>query len=534
MAGERPPPKVIEEQQKTELEVLQSIYDDDLVILPPPHTWANAWHPTEFAIIIRPHDDLLRANVSAVLRVRFTKTYPWSRPDISVLHSLPSAVAHRDADAIKGLDSALIQRLDALLHAQLVRLPLGAEMVFELVSAAQDFVSEHHSLEEVQMRYPELQSLGQFMEVRTAEQQEQQEQALRRQQVEQEQRELEHRKFIAQRIAQEQGRTPKIRASGSSSSLISIPGPANATLPLIPPPPTQPDSLEGTLHAGTHMVPTHLRQETFLEPLSYRDVQTHAVQVGAATEATSLYTTYTTTPVLMGTCTPRLVPPPVWADGAYTAPEPVPKPYTWDLREYSFTSPYYTANPSGKKSLEEVEAQLDVLKSVHSKNLLNVLAAALTRRIHPGLSNNGDSREPPPWQLVVVSERPESMSPAGRGGVTTLATLLDLTGPLPWTKVRALAQCILKALETLHGHDVVHGAVRAELCWLAKRDRDTEAEDWAEVRLDTPTFRARLDAMDHQHPFQLPSEGDGEYNSRPLPRMKGKKEPRNSWYVLRA
>lgn len=590
MAGpsDRPEQVVIDEQQETELEVLESIFAEDLVRLPPPHAWGNAWHPTEFAIVLRPHEEALRANVSVVLRVRFTKTYPWSKPDISVPATAPPALAARHPEPIRGLDAATLARLEHLLQKQLASLPLGAEMVFELATAAQDFISEHHSLAEVQMRHPQLQSLSQFMEVRTAEELEQQEQADLQQRLQQEQQEIEHRKFIAHRIAQEQGRRRTSTVSnGASSALPGAPAsnltsksdsiPAK-TEPFVPPRPrVQADSLESTLHAGTHLVSAHVRHESFLETLTYRDVQTHAVQVGPAIEATSLCTTYHVTPVSLGSSTPippALRPPSgphnlshgamnLYADVFYSAQDAIPDMYTWDMREYILSSPFYTANPMGKKTLEEVEAQLDTLKSIHSKYLLNVIASSLTRRpcdspfsecVSTSFSRGrGDTNEPMPWQLVVISERPDvTSSMAGHGGVTTLDTLLDLTGTLPWSKVRPLALSLLHAVEVLHDNGLVHGAVRSELCWISKREKygerldseDTDDEDvdsvdytWADLRLDTPTFRSKLESMNRQHPFRLPTKSEPDSASfpshelQPVGQRGGKRRFQDKWFV---
>lgn len=129
---DHPPESEIQEIQRNELEALQSILGEDFTQVETKTAWkvsnpASKLH--EFEITLRPEEEDLKPAVHAVLHVRLPKTYPRAIPFLSLVPG-----------RAKGLSPTHLRNLGDALQSKAKTL-LGAEMVWELVSYAQELIS---------------------------------------------------------------------------------------------------------------------------------------------------------------------------------------------------------------------------------------------------------------------------------------------------------------------------------------------------------------------------------------------------------
>lgn len=125
------------ELQRTELEALASILGPDFSIIQ-----QKAWHGANAAlahtceIILRPEDDEQKDHVAVVVHIILTKTYPNTAPSIAIKTADKRTVGVSRTD-LGRLNDALAHRARSL---------IGAEMIWELVSYAQEFISVHNEV----------------------------------------------------------------------------------------------------------------------------------------------------------------------------------------------------------------------------------------------------------------------------------------------------------------------------------------------------------------------------------------------------
>ena len=121
----------------TELEALASILGPDFSIIQ-----QKAWHGANAAlahtceIILRPEDDEQKDHVAVVVHIILTKTYPNTAPSIAIKTADKRTVGVSRTD-LGRLNDALAHRARSL---------IGAEMIWELVSYAQEFISVHNEV----------------------------------------------------------------------------------------------------------------------------------------------------------------------------------------------------------------------------------------------------------------------------------------------------------------------------------------------------------------------------------------------------
>ncbi|KAF8186819.1 hypothetical protein BJ912DRAFT_1022739 [Pholiota molesta] len=117
--------------QQQEMTALQSIYGDDFIEVPPPKAWKGAARLHEFIVRVSHPEPEHAARVSFDLHVKFPKTYPTlACPTFSIDKPLTGLT---DAQA-----STLLRAINV--EAQRFK---GGEMVFEIVSFAQDWLRTH-------------------------------------------------------------------------------------------------------------------------------------------------------------------------------------------------------------------------------------------------------------------------------------------------------------------------------------------------------------------------------------------------------
>ncbi|RUS18015.1 hypothetical protein BC937DRAFT_89230 [Endogone sp. FLAS-F59071] len=120
------------ERQHDELEVLKAIFMDDFEFVKNKTAWKVNTGPTEFKLHLWPSLADEKERYAAIdLRVKFPKTYPRNSPDIKLENP-------------RGLTLAQVQQLWQELSTK-VREQAGKEVIYELATLIQEFLSTHNN-----------------------------------------------------------------------------------------------------------------------------------------------------------------------------------------------------------------------------------------------------------------------------------------------------------------------------------------------------------------------------------------------------
>ncbi|KAF9577172.1 hypothetical protein BGW38_007792, partial [Lunasporangiospora selenospora] len=119
------------ELQQNELEALRAIYMEDYQPIMVPSAWKMVPTTPEFRLHLLPQEEELKRYVSVDLRVKFTKTYPKTIPDLKIENP-------------RGLSTAQVQELTKEVPAKAKEL-LGREMMYEIATFVQEFVTQNNS-----------------------------------------------------------------------------------------------------------------------------------------------------------------------------------------------------------------------------------------------------------------------------------------------------------------------------------------------------------------------------------------------------
>ncbi|RKP34192.1 kinase-like domain-containing protein, partial [Dimargaris cristalligena] len=121
----------LQELQANELAALEAIYMQDFERVESASVWKITAPAPEFRLTLRPLETDLQAQVHAVLHVRFPKLYPRKPPIVAL-------------DSHQGLEPAQVHDLQGQI-ADAVIASTGGEMVFELATLVQEFITAHHA-----------------------------------------------------------------------------------------------------------------------------------------------------------------------------------------------------------------------------------------------------------------------------------------------------------------------------------------------------------------------------------------------------
>ncbi len=487
----------IAEIQNTEVEVLQSILGEDIVILPSESkVWKNApqLRLHQFEIILRPEDDALKSLVSAVLVVRLPKTYPYSPPIVTVPLTDPSTKSKPgEPSRIQGISKLALRELDTLLQKRIAKLEAGQEAVWELVSFAQEYISSHHAIGKAELGVATAAaaqgtgaavslSLQEQMRIRAEEEQRmkalEREEEARKREEEEEKRKGE----LARRIQEEEARKlDAFKATQPAKAVATgVPSPVKTAPPRL----TFPNGQDA--HSAT------AETELFLDGISLGAIKTHTVRIGPILAQDDIRTTYL-------------------ADSAETGGQMSEEgdPISWQLQRYIISNPFYTTL-GGKKQLEEVDDDLERLRTLRDEHLLTVHAVSLSRNTggeggtHTG-ANDG-------WRIVVVTERPPGPS---------LRSVLEQCEVLPWTRVRIYARALLSALVALHGRSLVHRCLDTNVVYVSAKGkgarRKAQLSSSVSVKLADSGYHRRLLDLHAAEPFSEAQEDDAPAHQDDVP-----------------
>ncbi|TKY88600.1 hypothetical protein EX895_002589 [Sporisorium graminicola] len=443
-------PTEIAELQQTEIEAIESILDQDFTRVEQ-KAWkgAAASQLHEFQVVLRPDEERLKPLVCAYVLFRLPKNYPLVVPTIIIKHN---------DGRHKGLKTSHLTKLGDELNRKAKSL-LGAEMIWELITAGQDFISINNTIpKEVKDGTPSL-SLEEEMQKRAKEQHErniaeQQQELLRKQQAESVRSEQlaqliqeEANKKVAL-LKQEKERKRESSYFGQHGPLSPVKGLGTATSP------------SGTSAAAeAAATSSDARIETFLDPIEHNGRVTSILRVGPVLSNTGLATRHL-------------------AESAHDAPTDSRAPsHSWIIEHYFITSQHY-AYSAGKRKLEEVEFEFDKLVKVREPGLVNVLASAVTRTV-----------DPQGWKLSVVIERTDGLC---------LRDLLEQCDSLPWRRVRHYLLALLKTIDSLHTRNLVHRSINADSIFVEGR---TQAGMASVIRLAGACYSRRLKDMHKSNPL---------------------------------
>ncbi|PWY99241.1 Serine/threonine-protein kinase [Testicularia cyperi] len=437
-------PEQILELQLTEIEAIQSILQDDFRKIEH-KAWKGATTSQlhEFEVVLRPDEERLKPLVAVYVTFRLPKNYPLVTPTIVVKQS---DGRHR------GLSTQQLARLGDELSVK-ARSLLGAEMVWELVSAGQDFISQHNQApREAKDGVPSL-SLEEEMKKRALEEHKKQQQLQQQEHLRRKEAETVRSEQLAQMIEEEASKKAQLlrrekERKREQSYFHAQPGPISPVKGL-----TSPDQTSNNTQ--------DTRIETFLEPIEQNGRVTSVIRVGPIVGTTGLATRHL-------------------AESAHDDPSDshAQTPHTWIIEYYHITSPHY-AYSAGKRKVEEVEFELDKLIKVREPGLVNVLAGAVTRNT----SSHG-------WKLSVVLERTDGLR---------LRDLLEQCETLPWRRVRHLLLALLKTLDSLHSRNLLHRSIGVGVVHVERGASASEGRSL--VRLADAAYVRRLRDMHVSNPL---------------------------------
>ncbi|KAJ1652233.1 eukaryotic translation initiation factor 2-alpha kinase [Dispira simplex] len=119
------------ELQTNEVAALEAIYMDDFERVESTGVWKISSSSPEFRLTLRPLEPDLQHRIHVVLRIRLPKLYP-KRPPIVTM------------EMSQGLQPGQQQDLTELIQST-AKQSLGNEMVFELATAVQEYITNHHA-----------------------------------------------------------------------------------------------------------------------------------------------------------------------------------------------------------------------------------------------------------------------------------------------------------------------------------------------------------------------------------------------------
>lgn len=426
--------------QQQEVEVLESILGPDFsrVDADAQSAWhksataspiASAQSSCSFQIILRPDTDSLKSSVYATTRFRLPIRYPLLPPIITVLTG---------NSALKGLSSNHVKGLQDLLTSKAKELAGGGEMIWDLVSAAQEYISSNN-LERISGPNRSLEEEKRLREV-------ERQKDLRKKAQEESRKRSKEEEERATKIAQ------LIREqSEKNTAMMQQEKDRKRDAMAFSPSDTQ---LMGYLGEQAE-TEKNLAQKTefFMDPINVDGQLTHQVIVGPLMRSTPL-------------------------SSIHLVESSQNRSQTWLMESYGINSAYYDSS-IGKRILEEVEWELEVLRKVHCDKLVNILASAL---ISPSVNDGLTSK-----RLLVIHENTSGPS---------AEVLLSHCVQLPWSRVRFYALDLIEALDVLHNRNVLHRDVSLENIILEQSPGKI-----AKAKLARPGYARRLHDMNIANPL---------------------------------
>ena len=422
------------ELRRTEREAMESILGSDFSVLEA-SAWKGAAAMPAYEIVLRPEEEAQKAHVAVVVHMAIPRNYPEAPPTVYV----------RTLDKrTHGVSAAHLDELNEVLNAHARKL-CGAEMICELVSFAQEFISTHNSAP----RVPGMEKLSLEQRMR-----------------ERARAEHEVRRGTHQFLTQDAERRTRVAAREREEA-----------------------EKQQSAHLAKQIETLTFQQKQAIraERRRLRDAAIELPEPGnearseqmAALDAAALETSMLSLNV-SGSVNEHTFG--QVRRGPWLNDEPHAKVFLavseaaadtlCDLALVPISAPHY-ASPAGRRKLEDLEYELSRLTKVSVPELVRLLGWA---RVPVGPDNGGSL-------LCLVRERTS----------WHMGMLLAQCGTLPWSTVRGHLSTLLKGLQALHAARLVHRHVRLE----------TIAMDGEHARLSGAGYRRWLHDLHRSNQLNL-------------------------------
>jgi len=392
----------LEERRRTELSVISSIMGPDFAELP-----SKAWQNSAVAavqtceLVLRPELDAHKEHVSVVVHISLTKKYPNVQPTCHV----------RVNDArTRGVPPEQLGKLEEEMNSK-ARSLRGTEMIWELVSFAQEFISSHNTAPSSSSGSKL--SLEERMRRRA---QAEEEDAERRSKLEQQKRSDEERQRQNELagLIEDETRKQKLVIKSELKRLRDTPLPVR--------PPAQ-ESLQAEQLNAMDQVVFGVCRITLDWPIFASGVRIDQLQRGPMLDTVPLARRYLSFPVS--------------SDMNFDT--------VWNLEMVPISSPYYQ-KAAGKRKLEDLESDLTRLQKVESSHLAKLVSWSFVTLEH--IQEYGAIS-----LLCLVHEQKHTM---------TMGDLLRQCRVMSWLSARPLLRCLLQGLADLHRSRLTHRSVSLE------------------------------------------------------------------------
>ncbi|WFD42847.1 non-specific serine/threonine protein kinase [Malassezia psittaci] len=182
------PAEEIAELRRTEREVITSILGSDFNVLDS-KAWHGAAQVETYEIILRPDDELQKKHVAVVVHIALTRSYPNTVPTINIRSNDPRT---------HGVQSPDLTALGEELNVK-ARTLIGSEMIWELFSTGQEYISAHNNAPKHESPSSRL-SLEERMKQRALSEQQDEERRAQREHATREQAETQRSRQLAELI----------------------------------------------------------------------------------------------------------------------------------------------------------------------------------------------------------------------------------------------------------------------------------------------------------------------------------------------
>ncbi|KAI1316493.1 hypothetical protein EDD11_009906 [Mortierella claussenii] len=429
------------ELQENELEALKAIYMEDYQPITIPSAWKMVPTTPEFRLHLLPQEEELKRYVSVDLRVKFTKTYPRTIPDLKIENP-------------RGLSTAQVQELSKLVPVQ-AKTMLGQEMMYELASFVQEFITANNSsLFTKHTSFHE--QMLQRVEQTTKDEKERAIEAMTKQQELELEARMNADRTLDQKIREDLMRKEeKIKEEKKRQKELKNKQQEQFGG----------DYLEngrngsgGGSGYGLDAVSVNFEMPIMMSPDDSQAPAFRSVLRGPCLSRGLLSSTYSALP------TNYSARPHSTADVPFLL-----------LKTFDITTPHYSTH-LGKKKLQDVEKELSRLKLLRDHHLVSILESRLER------TAGG-------WNLHVLTD-------GSSANMTSLESFVNIAGSVKLDMTRKYLKELLQVVSYLHSNNVIHKDIR-----LSNIVLDSNGN----IKLDNASYHRRLLDMHKMFSFNTDS-----------------------------
>ncbi|RIA85582.1 kinase-like domain-containing protein [Glomus cerebriforme] len=378
--------------QDDEIEAIKAIYMDDFETV----ITRNAWKPVaptghEFRLHLCPNEEELKKHIKVDLHVKFPKTYPRISPEIKIENA-------------RGLSSAQLKQLQIEVTRK-VKANVGQEIVYTIAEFVREFITTNNKGIPSVVKQPSFhaQMLSRNEQMSKVQHEKEMEEINKAKQIK-EQEDLN----LAQKIEEEtQRRKEKMEVERQKRKQLKFK--------------VSQELNKCGDHNSMQFTTIDFDSLIMLDPDDSQSIPFKSVMLGPSIGKGPIGITYI-----------------VQATNFQIKEVSIPLRHILALKDIEITNPHYL-ELDGKRKLEEIERDLDVLKKIRHPNTVMIYESELKRRLTG-------------WNLYILMEY-------ARGG--TLVDLLKKCGVVRLSLARKYMKQLLTALEHIHNNNFVHKDIKA-------------------------------------------------------------------------